>query len=311
MMKLDAIATFIAIVDAGSISGAARSLGRPKSVTSERLAELERELGTRLIQRTTRNLSLTEDGETFLPRARRILRETVEAAAELSERRGTLAGPLRISAPVGFGVLHLGKALNRFLAAHPDIDLTLDLDDSFVDAAADGYDAVLRIGTIADNRLVAKRLASTCRVLVSAPAYLAAHGVPRSVADLEGHRGVLYANRESDWRFAAGTGWVVARPRAVLRVNNGLVMRDATIAGLGIALLPSFYVNEALEQGALVTLDVGCEPESAELFVVYPRDRNASAKVLALVESLRGSFGDPPYWDCAGKGAGSAAPLPG
>lgn len=297
MMKLESVATFASIVDAGSISGAARFLGKPKSVVSERLAELERELGTRLIQRTTRNLSLTEDGETFLKRARRILQETADAAAELSERRGSLSGPLRLSAPVGFGIAHLGKAINRFLAAHPDIDLSLDLDDSFVDAAAAGYDAVLRIGHVADNRLVAKRLTSTRRLLVSSPAYLAAHGTPRCVADLKAHRGVLYANRESDWRFAEGGGWVVARPRAVLRVNNGLVMRDATIDGLGISLLPSFYVNEALERGTLVTLDVGCEAEGAELFAVYPRDRNASAKVAALIASLRASFGDPPYWD--------------
>ncbi|MEO7467346.1 MAG: LysR family transcriptional regulator [Sphingobium limneticum] len=297
MMKLDAIVAFIAIVDAGSISGAARAQGRPKSLLSERLAELERELGTRLIQRTTRNLSLTEDGETFLLRARRIIRETSEAAAELSERRGSLSGPLRISAPTGFGVLHLGKALSRFLLAHPDIDLSLNVDDNFVDAAADGYDAVLRIGTIADNRLVAKRLATTRRLLVAAPAYVEKHGKPACVADLETHRGILYANRESDWRFAGAEGWVVARPRAALRVNNGLIMCDAAIEGLGISLLPSFYVNEALARGSLVEIDVGCEAEGAELFVVYPRDHKASAKVLALIDILRASFGDPPYWE--------------
>jgi len=297
MMKLDAIVAFIAIVDAGSISGAARAQGRPKSLLSERLADLERELGTRLIQRTTRNLSLTEDGETFLPRARRIIRETSEAAAELSERRGSLTGPLRISAPTGFGVLHLGKALNRFLLAHPGIDLSLNVDDNFVDAAADGYDAVLRIGTIADNRLVVKRLAKARRLLVAAPAYVEKHGRPACVADLEAHRGILYANRESDWRFAGAEGWVVARPRAALRVNNGLIMRDAVIEGLGISLLPSFYVNEALKRGALVEIDVGCAAEGTELFVVYPRDHRASAKVLALIDSLRASFGDPPYWE--------------
>ncbi|PTQ12219.1 LysR family transcriptional regulator [Sphingomonas oleivorans] len=299
MIKLEGVSAFTAIVDAGSISSAARHLGKPKSVVSDRLAELERELGTRLIQRTTRNLSLTEDGETFLPRARRILRETIEAAAELSERRGTLAGPLRISAPVGFGILHLGRALNSFLAAHREIDLALDLNDNFVDAAADGFDAVLRIGAIADNRLVAKRLATTRRVMVASPDYLAANGTPAGIAELEAHHGILYANRESDWRFAGKAGWTVARPRAVLRVNNGLVMRDATVAGLGISLLPSFYVNEELRRGSLILLDLGLEAERAELFVVYPRDRNASAKVLALIDSLRKSFGDPPYWDCA------------
>jgi DNA-binding transcriptional LysR family regulator len=146
MMKLDGIAAFVATAEAGSISAAARRLGNAKSVVSERLAELERSLGTRLIQRTTRKLSLTEDGHTFLARAQRILFEASEAAAEMAERRGTLVGPLRISAPVGFGVLHLGPAIYRFLAAHPGIDLALELDDGFVDAAADGFDAVLRHG---------------------------------------------------------------------------------------------------------------------------------------------------------------------
>jgi DNA-binding transcriptional LysR family regulator len=306
MLRLDAIVAFIAIVDAGSISGAARAQGRPKSLLSERLAELERELGTRLIQRTTRNLSLTEDGETFLPRARRIVRETNEAAAELSERRSSLSGPLRISAPVGFGVLHLGKALNWFLLAHPNIDLSLNVDDNFVDAAADGYDAVLRIGTIADNRLVAKRLAKVRRLLVAAPAYVEKHGRPDCVADLQAHRGILYANRESDWRFAGAEGWVVARPRPALRVNNGLIMCNAAVAGLGISLLPSFYVNEALERGTLVEINVGCEAEGAELFVVYPRDHRASAKVLALIDALRASFGDPPYWEYNGNPNGAS-----
>ena len=144
---------------------------------------------------------------------------------------------------------------------------------------------------------MAKRLATTRRLLVAAPAYVEKHGKPACVADLETHRGILYANRESDWRFAGAEGWVVARPRAALRVNNGLIMCDAAIEGLGISLLPSFYVNEALARGSLVEIDVGCEAEGAELFVVYPRDHKASAKVLALIDILRASFGDPPYWE--------------
>lgn len=297
MMKLDGIAAFVATAEAGSISAAARRLGNAKSVVSERLAELERSLGTRLIQRTTRKLSLTEDGHTFLARAQRILFEASEASAEMAERRGTLVGPLRISAPVGFGVLHLGPAIYTFLAAHPGIDLALELDDGFVDAAADGFDAVLRHGQVGDNRLVAKRLSTSRRLLVAAPDYLARRGTPASLADLAGHDGVLYANRDADWRFSGPEGWDVVRPRAALRVNNGLVMRDAALAGLGIALLPSFFVDAELKAGTLVTIDIGRAAEGAELHIAYPRDRSASAKVVALTESLRASFGDPPYWD--------------
>jgi DNA-binding transcriptional LysR family regulator len=297
MMKLDGLAAFVAITEAGSISAAARRLGFAKSVVSERLAELERTLGTRLIQRTTRKLTLTEDGHSFLAHARGILFQAQEAAAELAERRGTLAGPLRVSGPVGFGILHLGPALNHFLRDHPEIDLTLDLDDGFVDAAASGFDAVIRHGPVGDTRLVAKRLAATRRVLVASPAYLAAKGHPATLAELSGHCGILYANRDADWRFAGAEGWTVLRPRAALRVNNGLVMRDAALAGLGITLLPTFFVHEQLASGALVQVEIGIEAEGAELFIAYPRDRSASAKIAALTASLRRSFGDPPYWD--------------
>lgn len=297
MMKLDGVAAFVAVADAGSIVEASRSLGLSKSVVSERLAELERSLGARLLQRTTRKMSLTEDGAAFLERGRRIIREVAEGAAEMAERRGELVGPLRISGPVSFGVLHLGPAIYPFLKANPRIELTLDLNDRFVDVAADGYDGVVRHGPIRDNRLVAKRLAPSRRVLVASPEYLAAFGEPRCLADLEGHRAVLYANREADWRFVGPEGDAIVRPLAGLRVNNGLIMRDAALAGMGITLLASFVIDAELARGALRVIDVGAEPEGAEIYLAYPRERSPSAKVLALVESLRRAFGEPPYWD--------------
>ena len=296
-MKFDGIAAFVATAEAGSISAASRRLGLAKSVVSESLAELERSLGNRLIQRTTRKLSLTEGGQMFLPRAQRILREAEEASAELAARSGTLAGPLRLSAPVSFGILHLGPALNTFIAQHREIDVSLELDDRFVDAMAEGFDAVLRHGAVGDTRQIARRLAVSRRLLVASPAYLAEHGNPRSLAEFAQHRGVLYANREGDWRFSAGHGWSVVRPKAALRVNNGLVMRDAAAAGLGIALLPTFLLHGSIKSGALVALDVGAESEGAELFITYARDHGASAKIRALADDLRRSFGDPPYWD--------------
>lgn len=297
MMKLDGLAAFVATVDETSISAASRRLGLAKSVVSERLAELERALGVTLLQRSTRRLTLTSAGESLLPRARRILRELEEAAAEVDASSGKLAGPLRISAPVGFGVLHLGPAIARFLHDHPDIEMALELDDGFVDAATGGFDAVLRHGAIGDGRLIARRLATSRRLLVASPAYLAAHGTPASLTDLERHRGVLYANRASDWRFAAGSAWSVVRPKTALRVNNGLVMRDAALAGLGLALLPTFFVHAEIRSGALVEVDIGWPAEGAELFLTYPRDHGAAPKIRALGDSLRRSFGDPPYWE--------------
>lgn len=297
MMKLDSVAAFVSVAEAGSITAAALRMGLAKSVVSERLFELERLLGARLLQRTTRKLSLTEDGTAFLERARRLVQDAEAAVSELAERRGDLVGPLRLSAPVSFGTLHLGKALYPFLAANPRIELALELDDRFVDAAADGFDAVIRHGTPRDVRLNTRRLARSRRLLVASPAYIAAHGAPASTADLEAHRAILYTNRDVDWRFHAAAGTVAVRPPAAVRVNNGLMMRGAAVAGLGVTLLPTFLIHEELASGALVALDVGLEAEGAEVHLAYPREREVSAKLRALTAHLREAFGDPPYWE--------------
>jgi DNA-binding transcriptional LysR family regulator len=169
----------------------------------------------------------------------------------VAERCGTLAGPLRISAPVSFGIMHLGPAIYRFLADNPGVELSLELDDRFVDVAADGFDAVVRHGPIRDSRLVAKPLATSQRVLVASPSYLAEHGQPRSLAELEGRRATLYTNRDPDWRFSGPEGTCIVRPRKWLPVNNGMIMRDAALAGLGITLLATFIIHAELASGAL------------------------------------------------------------
>jgi DNA-binding transcriptional LysR family regulator len=309
-MKLDGVATFVAVAEAGSISEAARRLNLSKSVVSERLAELEKSLGASLLHRTTRKLNLTEDGAAFLERASAIVRDVDAAIADIAERRGALVGPLRISAPVTFGHLHLGPALYPFLARHPQIELSLDLDDRRVDAAADGYDAVLRHGVVADTRLMAWRLAPSRRLLVAAPDYLDRHGTPRSAQELGQHRGISYTNRGvADWRFAKAAGRdapgtdvlgaeaLIVRAKIALRVNNGDMIRDATIAGLGISLLPSFIAGAAIKTGALQVIDIGIAPEPEVIYLAHPEGRHASAKLRALADSLRNAFGDPPYWD--------------
>ena len=134
-------------------------------------------------------------------------------------------------------------------------------------------------------------------MLIASPAYLAAHGEPRSLEALEGHRAILYSHRETDWGFQAARGVRVVRPTAGLRVNNGMFIRDAALAGLGVALVPSFIVPEELRSGALKALNVGYEPEGADVNIAYPRDRSSSAKILALTRHLRSAFGSPPYWE--------------
>lgn len=300
MMKLDGIASFVAVAESGSISEAARRLRLSKSVVSERLAELERSLGAGLLHRTTRKLTLTEDGTAFLERAHRIVQEIEAAASDMAERRGTISGPLRISAPVTFGRMHLGPALYPFLAEHPELQLTLDLDDRRVDAAADGYDAVVRNGPIADSRLMAWRLAPSRRVLVASPAYLRDNGKPASIEELEQHRGIFYTNRGvADWRFPSVGGTVIVRGKMGLGLNNGDMLRDAAIAGLGIALIPMFIVGAQVAAGGLETIDIGVQPELEYIHIAHPDGRRPSVKLRALADHLRAAFGSPPYWDPA------------
>ncbi|PDS80642.1 LysR family transcriptional regulator [Rhizobium sp. L43] len=301
MIRIEGIAAFVAVVEAGSVSEAARRLRLSKSVVSERLAELEKSLGGLLLHRTTRKLTLTEDGAVFLERAARIVCEIEEAAADMAERRGTLSGPIRIAAPVTFGRMHLGPALYPFLAEHPEIELTLDIDDRRVDAASDGYDAIIRNGPIADNRLVAWKLAHSRRLLCASPDYLAREGMPSSLDDLNSHRGIFYTNRGvADWRFQTPEGAVVVRAKLALGINNGDMLRDAAIAGLGIALLPAFIAGPAIREGRLAEIDVGHRPEAEFIYMAHPEGRNPSAKLRAIADHLKKSFGDPPYWDPAG-----------
>lgn len=204
MLNFDSLATFIAIANTGSFTETARQLAVAKSVVSARLKDLERSLGAKLVHRTTRPVALTADGATFYERAKRILREAELGASELADRRGTVAGPLRISAPVSFGYLHLGPALFGFAARYPGIELTVDLEDRFVDLLDEGYDAVVRHGPVNGKRLIVKPVATSKRVLVASPSYLKRWGRPASLEDLKERKGIIYSYRGgADWRFRA------------------------------------------------------------------------------------------------------------
>jgi DNA-binding transcriptional LysR family regulator len=174
--------------------------------------------------------------------------------------------------------------------------LSLDLDDRFV-GAADGFDAIIRHGPLPDG-WVAKRLAPSRRILVASPDYLKMRGIPKTVGDLERYRGIIYSNRgASDWRFRQAGHWTVVRPGTIMRVNNGIIMRDAALEGLGIALLPTFIFYDLVKSGKLRLLEIGAEAEPATIFIAYPNYRRVSAKVVALITHLRAAFGTPPYWE--------------
>ena len=244
MMKLDGVVVFVAVADGGSISEAARRLGLSKSVVSDRLVELEGGIGARLVQRTTRRMSLTEDGTAFLVRARRIVHDMTRS--RIRSRRATRRA-CRTAADRRAGELRQPASRARrstsFLAQHPGIDLVARPRRP---VRRCGCRRIRRGGTArSGGRFAADGEAPCIRAaacLSRRPDLSAAHGMPRSIAELETCPAVLYANRETDWRFAGPSGWQTVRPRARLRVNNGLVMRDAALAGLGLTLLPSFLV---------------------------------------------------------------------
>lgn len=296
-MKLDGIRAFLAIVDTGSLNAAARHLRLSKSSVSERLAELERSLGAPLLQRNSLQLTLTGDGEAFLESARRICAEAEEATRELARRRGEIAGPLRIAGPRGFGDLHLGPALYTFMERHPDISITAELDDQIGDAAG-GQDAIVRIASGDTPKLASQQLSISRRMLVAAPSYLARFGRPHSVEELSQHRAIHYMERHpDDWSFKSGSEMLVARIVPRLRVTSCLAMRDAAIAGLGIASLPTFHSHDAIRSGALEVLDVGVDPDVTPIVIAYQNGMRPSAKLAALIEHLKLAFGNPPYWD--------------
>ena len=296
-MTLDGLVAFVTVANTGSISEAARQLRLSKSAVSERLTELERAVGTNLLHRNSRQLALTEDGVAFLERAKRIVAEAGQAAEELAQRRGEVAGPLRIAAPRGFGDTHLGPALYSFMERFPDVSITAEFDDRVGDVAA-GYDAIIRIAPGDLPKMPVQILTTSRRTLVAAPAYLARFGRPHTIEDLAQHKAIHYMERNpDDWSFKSGNELIVARVAPRLRVTSCLAMRDAAIEGLGIASLPTFHSHLALRTGALEIIDLGLDADLTPISLAYQNGAPPTARLVALIEHLKLTFGDPPYWD--------------
>jgi DNA-binding transcriptional LysR family regulator len=307
-MKLDGIIAFTMAADCGSVSEAARQLRLSKSTVSERLTELEHALGTRLLNRNSRLFVLTEDGTAFLEHARRIVAEASEAREELKRRRGEISGTLRIAVPRAFGDLHLGPILYDFMERYPEVDLTADFDDRISDLSGT-FDAIVRIAPVELPKLAIEQLTISRRTLVAAPTYLDRNGRPETVADLEQHKAIHYMDRgPDDWSFKAEIERVVARVTPRLRVTSCYAMRDATIAGLGIAWLPTFHSYQAIGDGRLEMIDIGIDPDVTPITLAYHDGVGLSAKLQALIEHLRLAFGTPPYWDAGLNLSGGSSP---
>jgi DNA-binding transcriptional LysR family regulator len=296
-MKLDGIIAFVTVADCASINEAARQLRLSKSTVSERLTELEHALGTRLLHRNSRQFALTEDGAALLERARRIVAETEEAKEDLARRRGEVSGPLRIAVPRAFGDLHLGPILYDFMARYPDVTVTADFDDRISDLGS-AFDAIVRIAPADLPKLATETLTVSRRALVAAPAYLDRYGRPANVGQLGQHKAIHYMDRgPDDWSFRAEIERVVARVEPRLRVTSCYAMRDAAIAGLGIAWLPTFHSYQAIKAGTLEMLDIGVDPDVTPITIAYHQGMGPAAKLRAMIDHLKLAFGNPPYWD--------------
>ncbi|TIX51161.1 LysR family transcriptional regulator [Alteraurantiacibacter aquimixticola] len=296
-MKLDGIVAFVAVADNGSINGAARLLGVSRSTVSERLIELEHSLGTKLMIRNSRSHTLTEDGNALLERARRIVAETNEAKEDVARRRGEVSGPLRLVVPRAFGDLHLGPALYDFMALYPQVKVTADFDDRIGDLGT-SFDALVRISPVPLPNLATEELAFSRRTLVAAPSYLDRCGRPGSVDELQEHQAIHYLDRgPNDWSFEAEIERVVAHVTPRLRVSSCYAMRDAAIAGLGIAWLPTFHSFRAIKAGKLELLNIGVDPDITPILIAFHREHGPSVKLRALIDHLKLAFGSPPYWD--------------
>lgn len=284
---------FIAVVEAGSFVGAAEKLRISKSVTSRIVQELEIRLGGRLLQRTTRRLSLTDAGRAYFQRCKQLLEELAEVEDAVRMDREKAFGLLRVSAPLTFGTMHLASLWGGFLKLYPQIQLDISLLDRRVDLIGEGYDMAIRIAPRQeDSTLVSSKLASSRMVACASPDYLKRNGTPRVLEDIAQHDfiGYSYLPTGDLWTFKSRNAVEGVKTNPRLRVNNGDTCRAAALAGLGIVVQPTFIVGEDLQTGRLVEILPDWQAEERGVYAVYPTRQHLSRKVRALTEYLAEAF---------------------
>ena len=292
---------FVRVAAAGSLAAAGREIGLSQTMVTKHVDALEARLGVRLLHRTTRRLVLTEAGRAYLDACQRILAEIEEADHAAAAGQTEPNGMLRMNVPVPFGLLQVAPLLAAFSVRYPRVRLDVGFNDRIVDLVEEGWDLAVRIGTLRDSTLVARRLAPCRTAVCAAPAYLAARGTPRRVADLPGHDclGYTLSDRMGADRWSFGVdGSAVAAVSGTLRTNNGNALRVAALAGMGLAYLPTFLVADDVRAGRLVAVVLDHPAmDAGHVHAVFRPDRQLPAKSRAMIDYLAARFGDDPPWD--------------
>jgi DNA-binding transcriptional LysR family regulator len=298
-MDLNEIVVFARVVQAGSFTAAAAALGMPKSSVSRKVAELEERLKSRLLQRTTRTLSLTDAGRTYYEYCLRIVAEIEEAERAVSQLQDTPRGPLRVTAPLNFAFL--GPIVADFLKRYPEVQLDLVCTDRVVDLVDERFDVAIRAGALADSTLIARNLGQVPRFLVASPAYLKKHGRPRTPEDLARHQCLLFgAGRERALLRLEADGQALELAVPVkLVVNDTDMLHAAAVAGLGVALVPIFRCTSDLKQKRLERVLPAWKAPLTPIHAVYPSTRHLSPKVKTFVDHVQAAM-TPPIWEVDG-----------
>lgn len=299
MSRYEEIDTFVRVVDAGSITAAADQMRIAKSAVSRRLKELEARLGVQLLQRSSRKKTLTDTGQALYDRSVTLLADWVETETAASSARTKLAGKLRLSAPLSFGINHLSPAIIEFMKLHPNVDVDVDFTDRAVDLISEGYDLAIRIGHLDDSSLIAKKLATICIVAVASPDLLSKHGIPEHPKDLAKYKECVFGHRRTtSWSYIGpdgNRGEISLKPR--LFTTNGEFLRDAAVAGEGILKIPRFIVYKNLQDGSLIELLPNYEWDELPLSAIYPPTKHLSSRIRALIDLFEDRFKGTPYWD--------------
>jgi DNA-binding transcriptional LysR family regulator len=299
MDTLNSFAVFTKVVETGGFSSAARELNMSKSAVSKHISKLEEHLGVRLLNRTTRKLSPTEVGTTFYERARRVVEDVEETELAVSALHTEPRGTLRLNVPMSFGFLHVAPLLADFTARYPNINIDMALNDRVVDLLDEGFDVAIRIARLPDSSLIARKLAPFRRAICASPSYWKEHGKPQHPKDLKNHNCLIYSYMSSDdeWSFKDAKGTLSVKISGNIRANNGDALRATALEGAGVLLIPTFIVNDDLQNGSLQAVLADFDETDLAIYAVYPHNRYLSAKVRAFVDFLAERFKLEPYWD--------------